>query len=147
MKRHMGALATILSAIIFGFTPILARLAFEGCGNGITITFLRSVLAIPILYIVVKQKHIPLKLTRKECGNIVLFGVLGATITTIALSVSYEYIPVGISTTLHFIYPILFTTASVLLFHDSVLILLSVILMTALQEKGNIDSIDVIEKS
>ena len=120
LKRHMGALATILSAIIFGFTPILARLAFDGGGNGITITFLRSVLAIPVLYIVVKKNNIPLKLTRKEFGNVVLFGVLGVTITTIALSVSYEYIPVGISTTLHFIYPILVTTAGVLLFHDRV---------------------------
>ena len=120
MKKHIGMLAAILSAVIFGISPILVRFTFQGGSNGITATFLRSILAIPILYLILRQKKTSLRLTKKECGDVILFGLLGVTFTAVALTVSYQYIPVGISTTLHFIYPMLVTAAGVLFFHEKI---------------------------
>ena len=42
----------------------------------------------------------------------------GAFATTVTLYMSYSYIPVGMATTLHFIYPVLVTAGCVLIFRE-----------------------------
>lgn len=46
-----GILFTILSAIIFGFTPALANITYEFGNNSLSMTFFRNLLAIPILFL------------------------------------------------------------------------------------------------
>ncbi len=120
MKKHVGILAVISSAIIFGVVPILVSLSYQGGSNAITSSFLRSFLALPILYIITKQKRISLKITKKELGQIILFGFIGVTLTGLALTSSYQYIPAGITTTLHFTYPVLVTVAGFIFFRDKI---------------------------
>ncbi len=49
-------------------------------------------------------------------------GVFGAFATTVTLYMSYSYIPVGMATTLHFIYPVLVTAGCVLIFREGITI-------------------------
>ena len=58
---YKGIIFTAASAVIFGFTPILARISYDGGANGITMTFLRCLLSLPILFLILKIKGIPLK--------------------------------------------------------------------------------------
>lgn len=115
--RVKGIICAISSAVIFGFTPILARMAFDGGANGITATFLRGSVSIPFLFLVLKYKKIPLS-PGKEWKMLLIAGVLGMGMTTLLLYSSYSYISVGMATTIHFTYPIIVTLVCSILFKD-----------------------------
>ena len=48
--KTKGYFLTILSAVIFGFTPILAKITYSMGSNGITMAFFRHLFVIPILF-------------------------------------------------------------------------------------------------
>ena len=52
--KERGYFLTILSAIIFGFTPILAKITYNMGSNGITLAFFRHLFVIPILFLIIK---------------------------------------------------------------------------------------------
>lgn len=116
--RHQGIIVTMLAAFIFGFTPILARLTYDGGANGITLTFLRATLSLPILLILMKRCGVPLRLKPGQGKGILITGTLGAALTTLTLYLSYNYISVGMAATLHFIYPVLVSAGSVFFFKE-----------------------------
>jgi len=103
--KTKGALAAVLAAFIFGFTPILGRISYDGGSNATMLTFLRSFLALPILFVIIKLSKISLSLTTKNWRDLILMGVFGSTATTLTLYESYNYIPVGMATLIHFTYP------------------------------------------
>lgn len=115
---HKGILFTALSAVIFGFTPILARITYDGGANGTSITFLRAVLSLPVLFVLLKRKGISFRLHPTERKGILLVGIFGTSLTTILLYISYSYIPVGMATTLHFGYPMLVAAGCVCFFQE-----------------------------
>lgn len=115
---YKGILATVISAIIFGITPILARIAYDGGANGISMTFLRAALSLPVLFLILKHRHIPIGLEQKYRKGILLVGTMGTSLTTLLLYMSYSYIPVGMATTMHFIYPTLVMIVCAVLFRE-----------------------------
>ena len=78
-----------------------------------SLTFLRAALCLPVLLLLVKAKGISLQLERREVGPVILLGSVGCALTTILLYLSYNYKPVGLSTTLHFISPAVIAVGSV----------------------------------
>ncbi len=118
LQKYKGILFTILSATIFGFTPILGRITYDGGSNGITLTFLRSILALPVLYFLVRRRGLSIRVAPSEVKKILLTGVVGSALTTILLYSSYTYISVGMATTLHFVYPLVISVACVVLFKE-----------------------------
>lgn len=122
MKNQMnkGIIFTAASAVIFGFTPILARISYDGGANGITMTFLRCLLSLPVLFVILKVKNIPIKVEKAWRMPVAACGIFGAFATTVTLYMSYTYIPVGMATTLHFVYPVLVTAGCVLFFREGV---------------------------
>ena len=56
----------ILSAFIYGFAPILAKFAYKSGANGITLTFLRTFLMLPLLFFIMLQT----KVKRKSITNV-----------------------------------------------------------------------------
>lgn len=119
-QLYKGILFTTASAVIFGFTPILARISYDGGANGITMTFLRCLFALPVLLVILKMKGIPLAVEPGSRVPVCLCGIFGAFATTATLYGSYSYIPVGMATTLHFIYPVLVNLGCVLIFKERV---------------------------
>ena len=116
-KKLTGILYAVLAAMIYGFTPILARIAFDGGANGITVAFLRGSISLPVLFIILRYKKIPLKPGR-NWKLILLTGVFGTAFTTLLLYMSYSYISVGIATILHFVYPLLVSVACAVFFRE-----------------------------
>ena len=133
MKKYIGIFSALASAFIFGFTPVLAKLSYDGGSNGINLTFFRAVLALPVLLIILKILRIPLILTRQQFRDLISVGILGPCATTLLLYSSYEYIPVGMATVIHFLYPMIVTVASALLFKTrlSRSLVISVVLATS----------------
>lgn len=103
--RTAGVLCVLFSAVIFGFTPVLAAISYRGGNNGINMTFLRALLPLPILFLMAKRTAPSLRLTRGQAKTSVLLGLLLFGCTLMLYS-SYAYIPVGVATTLHFLYPL-----------------------------------------
>jgi Predicted permease, DMT superfamily len=118
MVVNRGVVYTITSALIFGFTPILTRIAYDGGANGVTMTFLRASLCLPLLFAVLAYSNISVRVTRRELWSLFLACGMGGALTTITLYASYAYIPVGMATTLHFVYPILVSLGCVAFYRD-----------------------------
>lgn len=118
-RKTQGIACSVLSAIIYGFTPILARLAFEGGANGITVAFLRGALPLPLLFLLLRRRKTSLH-PSKNWKPILAAGVFGIALTTLLLYMSYNHISVGMATTLHFTYPALVSLACIVLFKDPI---------------------------
>lgn len=118
MLNLKGYFYTILSAIIFGIMPILTIFAYKCGATAFTLVFLRSFLAIFMILFYLKLKKISIKISRKDFKSLIFLGSVGYASTTLTLFMSYNYISVGLATTLHFIYPMLVSTISILVFKD-----------------------------
>ena len=118
MKK--GKLCLILSAFLYGVLPTLAAMAYRGGVNGITLTFLRSFISVPLLFFMIKVDKKSLHLTKKQLRSIVNLSIFGGAMPILLLYLSYYYIPTGLATTLHFVYPlvIIFTTA--VIYHEKI---------------------------
>jgi len=120
MEKVKGIIYTILSAVIFGIMPILARLAYDGGVNSFTLVFLRSFFSVFMLLAYLINKKVNLKVNREQIKTLIILGILGYTMTTLTLFSSYKYISVGLATTLHFIYPVVVTLISIVLFKEKI---------------------------
>lgn len=120
MRFNKGIVCVALSAIIFGFTPILTRITYDGGSNGITMTFLRMCLCLPFLYVLIKAQGVSLRITKKQLINAIILGVVGVACTTILLYMSYSpnLLSVGFATTLHFIYPLVIVLVYAGFYHE-----------------------------
>ena len=101
-----GILLTVLSAVCFGITPLLTTAVYSYGVNSITVVFFRQLFVLPVLYVIMKAKHIRIHMEQRDLINIGIIAILGSGLTTILLFTSYSYIDVGTATTLHFLYPI-----------------------------------------
>ena len=113
-----GKLFLVLSAFFYGILPLFASIAYRGGINGITLSFLRSFLSVPLLYVIIKADKKSLHLTRRQLRCIINLSIFGGSLPVVLLYLSYSYIPTGLATTLHFIYPLIIVIASAMLYHE-----------------------------
>lgn len=119
MNKTKGLTFGILAGFIYGFTPILGKLTYLEGSNPISLTFYRNLLAIPFFFAMLKYKGIPLKAEKNQLKKLAVLGLL-ASATALSLYSSYNYISVGMSTTIHYIYPVLVTAACIIIFKDKI---------------------------
>lgn len=107
MKSNVkkGTLCAIVSALVFGLTPILASITFSMGSNALTLTFYRNTMAIPVLLVILLIRKVDLRITFKEFLTLTAISTVFSATTTYILYAAYDYIGVGLSTTLHFLYP------------------------------------------
>ena len=113
-----GYLFVILSAILFGCLPLAANIAYDNGLNSLSLVFYRNLFALPILYLPIRLRGEPLRVSRQEFTNILPLSILGFCITPALLFTSYNYLPAGTSTTFHFIYPAMTILGGVVLFRQ-----------------------------
>ena len=118
--KHIGKIYLLLSAFMYGVAPVLAKFAYSGGINEVTLSFLRAFLALPALLVPIKLKHISLKLNKKEIVKVIILSALGCSLSITLLYISYNFIPAGLATTLHFIYPILIIIASAAIYREKI---------------------------
>lgn len=118
--RTKGLLATVISAAYFGFIPLFVKTICAGGGNSITASLLRFSIAVPIMFIFLKMRGVSLKITASELAKTVLITVFGYGGTAVLLFSSYNYIPSGMSTTLHFMYPVFTILGCVIFLREKV---------------------------
>lgn len=106
MKRFEGFFYAIGSAIAFGFMPFFAKIAYSAGATAVSTVFYRFILAALMLFAYFKIAKIEFKIKdKKQLRKIIFLSVFGYAATCITLFLSYNYVSVGLATTLHFIYP------------------------------------------
>ena len=116
--KAKGIAATVSSALLFGFTPIIASQTYTMGSNPETLTFYRNLFAIPMLLLVLLIQRVDMKLSKRTFGNLVIYGLLGCGVTTLTLYSAYSYVGVGTATTLHFLYPVFVALICFLVFKE-----------------------------
>lgn len=100
-----GILCIMSAAAIYGLTPVLARITYDMGNNALSMTFYRSFLSIPPLFLLIRHRKTGLGININLIKKIIVLSILGLTTTALLYS-SYLYIGIGTTTTLHFMYPI-----------------------------------------
>lgn len=115
-----GFIAVMVSAVFFGIVPLLVQTITAGGGSGFVAAFYRFLLSVPVLCLYLRLKKIPLRVTRQELGQILLITLFGYGGTTLLLFNSYHYMPSGMATTVHFMYPVFTILGSMLFLKEKV---------------------------
>lgn len=114
-KRTIGISAAIISAMVFGMVPLFMKTIIAGGGTTLSGAFYRFALSLPLLFVLIKCKKISMALTKEQFFKICLITIFGYGGTAVLLFSSYNFIPTGMSTTIHFVYPV-FTIVGCIIF-------------------------------
>lgn len=130
--RKIGIVCTIGSAILFGITPLIAKMAYASGSNAETLVFYRNVFAVPMLFAVCLKMRIPVKIKISEAKSMITIGIFGIAATTLTLYLSYNYISIGTATTLHFLYPAFVALLCWMVYHEQLSIAKTISLTIAM---------------
>lgn len=114
-NRTLGVVSVLTSAAFFGVLPVMTRAILEGGSSTLFTSFLRFFLSLLPLYIYLKITKVDMKIEKEDIRDILIVTVFGYAGTTMLLFGSYNFIPSGLATTIHFLYPT-FTVAGSIIF-------------------------------
>ena len=109
-----GYIYTILSAIIFGCMPLMAKYIYADGVNSISLVFLRNLIALPSLAILALLQEKTLKIKAKPFLQAAIPALFGCVLTPVLLFSSYHYLATGTATIFHFVYPSLVVLIGIL---------------------------------
>lgn len=114
----MGFILVILSAVLFGIMPLLAKQIYAMGGDALTLCVHRFLFSVPFLFLIVRRKkNVTFALDRRETKKVLILS-LGCAATPLLLFQSYQFISSGMATTIHFVYPILVLLGCVLIYRE-----------------------------
>lgn len=117
MVNITGVAFAIISSATFGLIPLFSiPLLGRGIGSP-TILCYRFLLAALAMAVVMLLTHRKFRLELSKLGTVAILSILYAS-TAILLIESYDYIPSGIATTIHFLYPLAVTLTMSWLFGE-----------------------------
>ena len=106
-QRLAGYICAILSAVIYGCMPIMAKYIYAEGVTPMTLVLLRNVLALPSLALLSIIQKKTLKRPVRQILPLGIPALFGCVLTPVLLFSSYVYIASGIATVFHFVYPCL----------------------------------------
>lgn len=117
MNKLNGFLYGIISSASFGLIPLFAIPAMQhgmDFMNVITYRFLFATIALAILLKVMK---VSFAIEKSDLPTLLLLSVF-YIVSSVFLLWGYKFMPSGIATTIHFMYPVITTLVMMLLFHE-----------------------------
>lgn len=104
-NKATGVASAVLSSITFGLIPLFTiSLLAAGMGSPTILCYRFAIAAIAMAVIMLLSRR-SFKLAANKLFVVVVLAILYAS-TAILLLESYKYIPSGIATTIHFLYPL-----------------------------------------
>lgn len=120
-KTAKGYLFAVLSAVIYGSMPLMAKYIYADGVTPMTLVFLRNLFAIvPLALLAYRQKK-TLKVPKELLPSIGLISLFGCCITPTLLFSSYQFIASGTATVIHFSYPAMVVIAQILFLKKKVM--------------------------
>ena len=115
--KAKGYILGAVAAATYGMNPLFALPLYKAGMNPDSVLFFRYLFAIPVLGMMIVARGRSFKLKRKEVLPLIIMGLLVA-LSSLALFQSYNYMDVGIASTLLFVYPILVALIMWIAFKD-----------------------------
>ncbi len=128
--RIMGLACAVTGAALYGLNPLFAVPLYGEGMKPASVLFFRYVIAALILFAFLLAKRVPLRLGRRQCGWMLLFGVLFA-LSSQLLFEGYRWMDVGLASALLFIYPVIVAVFMALFFHERITLSTVISLMMA----------------
>ena len=114
-----GTVCGIAAAVFYGTNPLGAmNLYADGISTNSTL-FYRFGIAVIILGVMMAVQRKSFALTRRELATLAILGVFMSTSST-TLYFSFNFMDVGIASTLLFVYPVMVTVIMATFFHEKV---------------------------
>lgn len=133
MKSIKGLLFAIVSSATFGLIPLFAIPAIQAGVALNSVLFYRFFISAAVVGVILLFRKTDLRITLKEFITVFILGFFYAG-TALLLTEAYFYIPSGVATTIHFLYPVVVTLIMILFFKDKASV--PVITATALAVTG-----------
>lgn len=112
-----GLIYAVVSSSTFGLVPLFAIPALKAGVSVNSVVFYRFAISALLVGVVLLAKRESLRIEKRQLPVIAGFAFLYAA-TSFLLTQSYLYIPSGLATTLHFLYPVLVTILMVVFFKE-----------------------------
>lgn len=106
MEKIKGIVYACLSAATFGMIPLFAHTAMLHGIHNDTILVYRYVIAAVVYGVYLLFRHTDFRIKRAAVGEVLWAGVGGYGITAYFLFLAYRYMPTGIATSIHYLYPV-----------------------------------------
>jgi drug/metabolite transporter (DMT)-like permease len=120
LTKTRGILLIMLAAVCFGLLPLFATIAYANGFNPITLTLFRFGFSAGLLYTYIRIKGINYRVSKWQFFMLFQAGLIGYGLMMLILVASYNYIPTGLATTIHFVYPIAIMIGSIFIFKEAV---------------------------
>ena len=118
MNSVSGLCYAIISSATFGLIPLFTVPSINSGVAVNTVVFARFFISFVAMGIVMLLKGKSFKISKNDYKTLCWLSFFYAS-TSILLTLSYLYIPSGMATTIHFLYPVLVTLIMILLFKES----------------------------
>lgn len=122
--KFLGYLLGILAAATYGMNPVFAVPLYDDGMNAESVLLWRYALAIPVVALMLVSRGRSLKVksiggtsVRQLIGQLAILGVLMG-VSSLALFASYNYMNVGIASTLLFVYPVMVAVIMAVMFGE-----------------------------
>lgn len=115
--RLKGYLLGIIAAASYGTNPLFAIPLYRAGLGPDSVLFLRYLVAIPVVGLMILLRGRSFKVSAGQLATLVILGVLVA-LSSLTLFMSYNYMDVGIASTILFVYPILVAVIMALAFKE-----------------------------
>lgn len=120
MNKTRGILLIMLAAVCFGLIPFFATIAYANGFKPLTLTLFRFGLAAGLLYMYIRIRRINYRVRPEQFFMLFQVGLIGYGVMMLTMVTSYNYIPTGLATTLHFVYPVAVMVGSIFIFKDKI---------------------------
>lgn len=117
-----GYILATIAAATYGMNPLFALPLYKAGMDPDSVLFFRYLIAIPILGIMIKARGRNFKVQQKEIIPLICMGLLVA-LSSLTLFQSYNFMDVGIASTLLFVYPIMVALIMAVVFRERVTLL------------------------
>lgn len=101
-----GYAFVIMSAVIFGCMPLMAKHIYADGVTSISLVFMRNLFSLPVLAMLAFLESRSLKISPRAFPKLAVISIFGYVLTPYLLFTSYNYMDSGTATVLHFIYPV-----------------------------------------
>ena len=142
MKNYSGYVFAALAAASYGTNPVFAKPLYADGMNPDSVLLFRYAFGIALLGLLMIwngwRRHnlsTAFRVSRHSLPQLVILGILMA-LSSLTLFLSYNYMPVGIASTLLFTYPILVAVIMTLVYHEPMSWLVVICLLLATSGVG-----------
>lgn len=119
-KKMIGFVYVLLSSLLFGIEPTFRSLVFQMGASPAEVILFNSLIMMLFVALVCLAAKNDLRIGLKNALRLILLGGVGMWGTIMLLSSSYELIPVGVASVVHFMYPTLVCLTMIIAFKRKV---------------------------